>query len=314
MSKSNSLQRAVRHALLTGAVATVATSFPAIAAEEHISEVVVTGTRIANRDASAETPIFTVGVEEITESGLTTVDHYLNTLPQVTPNLSSQSNNPSSNGRAFIDLRGLGINRNLVLIDGRRGMGSTGGGVVDVNTIPAALIEQVEIITGGAAATYGPDAVAGVVNFIMKKTFDGVALDGNYSLTEEGDGQEWRSDITIGGAFGDGRGNAVFNAGYFKRDDMYKDARKFSEQASTTTSIFPGGSWSPGTNTPTQDAVDAVFGANACNTNGGQAGFGFNPDGSLFCTGVQDNARDAVGFTGPDSWIASRFFQGAGSA
>ena len=120
MSKSNSLQRAVRHALLTGAVATVATSFPAIAAEEHISEVVVTGTRIANRDASAETPIFTVGVEEITESGLTTVDHYLNTLPQVTPNLSSQSNNPSSNGRAFIDLRGLGINRNLVLIDGRR--------------------------------------------------------------------------------------------------------------------------------------------------------------------------------------------------
>ncbi len=307
MSKSNSLQRAVRHALLTGAVATVATSFPAIAAEEHISEVVVTGTRIANRDASAETPIFTVGVEEITESGLTTVDHYLNTLPQVTPNLSSQSNNPSSNGRAFIDLRGLGINRNLVLIDGRRGMGSTGGGVVDVNTIPAALIEQVEIITGGAAATYGPDAVAGVVNFIMKKTFDGVALDGNYSLTEEGDGQEWRSDITIGGAFGDGRGNAVFNAGYFKRDDMYKGARHWSAQASTTTGTLPGGSWVPGTNTPSQAALDSVFGA-GCVPSGGAAGFGFNPDGSLFCTGVANTPADVVGYTGPDSDIATRFY------
>ncbi|MBB6096533.1 outer membrane receptor protein involved in Fe transport [Povalibacter uvarum] len=311
MSTSKSVQRAVRLALLTGAVATVVTAVPAVAQEQSISEVVVTGTRIANRDASAETPIFTVSSDAIVESGLATVDHYLNTLPQVTPNLSSQSNNPSSNGRAFIDLRGLGTNRNLVLINGKRAMGSTGGGVVDVNTIPTALIDRVEVITGGAAATYGPDAVAGVVNFIMKKSFDGVALNTNYNLTEEGDGQEWGADMTFGGEFADGKGNAIFNAGYFKRDDMYKDAREFSAQASTTTSTYPGGGWAPGAaaNQPTQAAVDTLFGPGRCDRSGGTGGFGFNPDGSVFCTGIQNNPTfDAVGFTGPDSYIATAFY------
>lgn len=306
MSTSKSLQRAIRHALLTGAVASVAVSFPVVA-EESISEVVVTGTRIANRDASAETPIFTVSSDAIEESGATTVDHFLNTLPQVTPNLSSQSNNPSSNGRAFVDLRGLGTNRNLVLIDGRRGMGSTGGGVVDVNTIPAALIDRAEVITGGAAATYGPDAVSGVVNFIMKKTFDGVALNTNYGLTEEGDGQQWGADITMGGAFGDGRGNAVFNAGYFKRDDMYKDAREWAAQASTTTSTLPGGSYVPGSNQPSQASIDSTIGA-GCARSGGAAGFGFNPDGTLFCTGIAGTPQNVVGYTGPESDIATRFY------
>lgn len=107
--------------------------------EESFEEVVVTGTRIAKRDAIADSPIHTIDQEAFRDSGFVTVDQYLNTMPQFVPNLGSQSNNPSSNGRAFIDLRGLGINRNLVLIDGRRGMGSTAGGVVDVNTIPAAL-------------------------------------------------------------------------------------------------------------------------------------------------------------------------------
>ncbi|HET9444772.1 MAG TPA: TonB-dependent receptor, partial [Steroidobacteraceae bacterium] len=313
MSTSNSIRRAVRHALLAGATATAVTALPATAQEQSISEVVVTGSRILNRDTVADTPIMTVDQTEVLQSGNITVDHYLNTLPQVTPTVSSQSNNPSLNGRAHIDLRGLGIVRNLVLIDGRRGMGSgfgTGGGTaVDINTIPAALIERVEVITGGAGATYGADAVAGVTNFIMKKSFDGVAFSSTYRLTEQEDGQEWSADATFGGDFADGKGSAVFNASYFKRDDMYKDAREFAAQASTTTGTFPGGSWSPGTNTPSQASVDALFGANACNANGGQAGFGFNPDGSLFCTGVQNNAtRDVVGFTGPDSWIATQFY------
>ena len=272
----------------------------------------MTGSRILNRDAVADTPIVTVDQKAMIDSGNITVDHFLNTLPQVTPTVSSQSNNPSLNGRAHIDLRGLGIVRNLVLIDGRRGMGSgfgTGGGTaVDINTIPAALIDRVEVITGGAGATYGADAVAGVTNFVMKKSFDGGALSSTYRLTEQEDGQEWSADATFGGDFADGKGSAVFNASYFRRDDMYKDARIFAEQASTTTGTFPGGSWSPGANTPTQAAVDGVFGANACNTNGGQAGFGFNPDGTPFCTGVQNNPRDAVGFNGPESWIATQFY------
>ncbi len=313
MSQQLHVSSAVRQAILTSAIGAMAiTATAPVQAQEAdagLDEVVVTGSRIAKRDAVAESPILSVDQDAIVESGYTTVEQYLNTLPQIVPSSSSQSNNPSNGGRAVIDLRGLGSGRNLVLVDGRRAMGSTSAGTVDINTIPAALIERVEIITGGAAATYGPDAVSGVVNFIMKKSFDGLAINSQYRLTEEEDGQEWGSDITMGGKFADGRGSAVFNASYFSRDAIYKGARGFAAQASSTTSTFPGGSWSPGVATPSQAAVDALFGPNKCNTNGGVAGFGFNPDGSLFCTGVAGSAtRDVVGYTGPESDIATAFF------
>jgi iron complex outermembrane recepter protein len=296
------IAHAVRVALMTAGAAGAGLYVPSVAAQEALEEIVVTGSRIARRDAVAESPIFTVDQESMRVSGFVTVEQYLNTLPQIIPSLSSQSNNPSSLGRAFIDLRGLGTNRNLVLIDGRRGMGSTAGGVVDVNTIPTALIERVEVITGGAASTYGPDAIAGVVNFIMKKSFDGVALDASYRITEEGDGEEWGADGTFGGDFADGRGSAVFNASYFKRQAMYKGARKFSAQASSESATHPGGFWAPGTNAPSQAAVDAVFGPNTCNNDGL---FGFNPDGTPFCHGIANNPnRNIAGFTGPDSWVA----------
>jgi iron complex outermembrane receptor protein len=268
----------------------------------------ITGTRIARRDAVAESPILTIGREDVTQSGYVTVEQYLNTLPQITPHLSSQSNNPSSLGRAFINLRGLGPNSNLVLIDGRRGMGSTAGGVVDVNTIPAAVIERTEVITGGAASTYGADAVAGVVNFIMRRDLEGVVLDAQYRVTEEGDGVEYGVDATLGGRFGQGRGNAVFNASFFNRDAVYLGAREFTAQASQATGISPGGDWATGVNTPSRAAADAVFGPGACAVTGGSAGFSFNPDGSPFCTGVQNNSTfNIVGYTGPESWLAQSF-------
>jgi outer membrane receptor protein involved in Fe transport len=314
MNRHCLVRQAVRFAIAAAAASTSVPLFAQEAAksnpEPEVTEtIVVTGSRILRRDAVAESPIVTVDQETLLSSGNTTVEHYLNTLPQVVPGISSQSNNPSLNGRAQIDLRGLGPTRNLVLVDGRRAMGgSNGGSVVDINTIPAALIDRVEVITGGAAMTYGPDAVGGVVNFIMKKDYDGAGVNSSYHVTEQGDGQEVSADLTFGGRFGDDRGSAVFNASYFKRDDMYKGARDWAAQASTTTGTFPGGSWVPGTNQPSTGAVAAAFGANQCNNNGGTTGFGFNPDGSLFCTGVADNPRDVVGFTGPDSFIATRFY------
>ena len=311
---TNRYRRGLLATTMIGAV--VAVAMPAAAQAQQadqateVEEIVVTGSRIARRDAVAESPILTVQKEDITHSGATTVEHYLNTLPQITAGLSSQSNNPSSNGRAFIDLRGLGAGRNLVLIDGRRPMGSTAAGSVDTNTIPAALIDRVEIISGGAASTYGADAVSGVVNFILRNSFDGIQIDSQYRLTEEGDGQEWSTDITFGGDFADGKGNAVFNVGYFNREDMYKGARDWAGQASSTTSIFPGGTAGMiGTNAPTQAAIDTLFGGpNRCSASGGWAGFGFNPDGSLFCTGVATNSNyNIYGYTGPESAIATRF-------
>jgi outer membrane receptor protein involved in Fe transport len=277
--------------------------------EGDLEEIVVTGSRIARRDAIAESPIVTIDASVIEESGMVTLDQYLNTLPQVVPNISSQSNNPSSGGRAFIDLRGLGPNRNLILMDGRRPMGQAGGGtIVDANTIPAALIERVEIITGGAASTYGADAIAGVVNFIMKKDFDGFSVSPQYRITEEGDGEEFNIDLTFGGNFAGGKGNAVVAASYFDRQAIYKGARDFSAQAQGATSIFPNGSWSTGTNRPSAAAVDALFGPGNCSNSGGTRGFGFNPDGSLFCTGLANNsAFNIYNYNGPPEHVATRF-------
>ncbi len=308
--------------VLAAATAMFAGAPPALAQDTTAEEgeaIVVTGTRIARRDAVAESPILSVESQEMTESGFVTVEQYLNTLPQVTPGVSSQSNNPSSNGRAFIDLRGLGSGRTLILMDGRRPMGSLSSGTVDVNTIPAALTERVEIITGGAASTYGADALAGVVNFIMRDDFEGFQADGQYRITEQGDGEEWNTDFTFGGQFADGRGSAVFNASYFSRDPMYKGARDFAAQASSATGIFPGGQFTTGTNTPSEAAIDGIFAGGACTPTisgavqltGGQAGFGFNPDGTLFCTGTSGNAFDSVGYTGPSSYIATAFYPDA---
>ena len=272
-----------------------------------VQDIVVTGSRIARRDAVAESPIFTVQQEDLTHSGSTTVEHYLNTLPQVTASSSSQSNNPNANGRAYIDLRGLGNARNIVLMDGRRPMGSTSGGTVDVNTIPAALVDRVEIISGGAASTYGADAVSGVVNFILKNDFEGVQVDSQYRLTEQGDGEEWGTDITFGGRFGDGRGNAVFNASYFSREAMYRDARDFTAQAQNSTDTFPGGAAVIGDNLPDQARIDEIFGgANRCARSGGHAGFGFNPDGTLFCTGLGNSSvYNMYNYKGPQSELAT---------
>ncbi|MEX1994324.1 MAG: TonB-dependent receptor [Steroidobacteraceae bacterium] len=307
-ARGSTLSRAIRLSLIAAAAST-AHAIPAVAQDTGLEAITVTGSRIAKRDAVAESPILSVTSEDFVDSGFVTVDHVLNTLPQIVPGISSQSNNPSSNGRAFIDLRGLGANRNLVLIDGRRGMGSTSGGVVDINTIPASLIERVEVISGGAAAVYGADAIAGVVNFIMRKDFEGFEINTGYYLTEEEDGQQVGADITYGGAFADGKGRAVFSASYYDREAIYKGARDFAAQATSGTGFSPGGSWSPGTNAPSQAAVDALFGTNACVTTGGSAGFGFNPDGTPFCSGVQgDPLHNAAGFTGPESWIAQNFF------
>ena len=269
--------------------------------EARQEKITITGSRFARRDEFAESPILTVGQDAMLEFGYTTVEQYLNTLPQITPNLSSQSNNPSSNGRAVIDLRGLGSGRNLVLIDGRRGMPSFAGGTVDINTIPSALVERVEIITGGAASTYGADAVAGVANFILRKDFEGVEIDTQYrAAVEEGDGVEWGSGITMGSNFADDRGNAVFSFNYFTREVVGKGGRAFAARLPVRRASSPMVPASPGTNTPNAGAVNGLFGAGLCAANGGQAGFGFNPDGSLFCTGVAGSPLDIVGYEGPD--------------
>src|SRR5690349_16043803 len=151
MSTSNLVRRAVHRALLVStATAAAITALPAMAADDTIQEVVVTGSRIIRTDYVANSPLTSVTAEQINQQQDVTLDTFLNTLPQVNPASTTTSNNPSNNGQSNIDLRGLGANRNLVLIDGRRAMVSASNQTVDLNTIPAALVERIEIITGGA--------------------------------------------------------------------------------------------------------------------------------------------------------------------
>ena len=160
--------------------------------------IVVTGSRIQRRDFEANSPIVTAGENLLQNSATSAIETSLNKLPSFTPvqtpSLGGDIQPTATNtpGAATVSLRGLGTNRNLVLVDGRRATPANALGVVDINTIPAAAIDRVEIITGGASATYGADAVGGVVNFILKKNFQGLELDGSAGISEIGDGSNIR--------------------------------------------------------------------------------------------------------------------------
>lgn len=298
-------ERLLASSMICGAAAAAAAvGAPAYAQESEVSEIVVTGSRIVRQDYVANSPIATVSGDAVVANADVTLDVYLNTLPQVNPAGSSTSNNPGNNGQSNIDLRGFGANRNVVLIDGRRPMVSANTLTVDLNTIPQALIDSVEVITGGAGAAYGADAIAGAVNVKLKSNFEGVDLRANYSnSTEYWDSKEYQISAVIGGNFADGKGNAVFAFDRSFRESLIKSQRPFSQNATSTTSFLPEGNlfWSSA-NAPTKAALDSVFAGYgvASNQIGLASGtLGFNLDGSLFYRGVFNNPLDVQNFRYP---------------
>lgn len=199
--------------------------------DEPSGEVVVTGSRLARPDLTGTSPVQIVGAEDIAlRAGSANIENVLNDLPQVTPTTSSTSNNPGG-GVATVNLRNLGSQRTLVLVDGRRYMSYDVSQIVDLNTIPSALIQRVDVVTGGQSAVYGSDAVAGVVNFILKRDFSGVEINSQYNVTGRGDGQVWDLNGTIGSNFEDGRGNVTLFAQYTKRKPTFAGDRGFSRDA-----------------------------------------------------------------------------------
>ena len=191
--------------------------------------IVVTGSRIQQRNVETAAPVAVVPAEEFELSGTVNVENVINTLPQVVPGTTAFSNNPG-NGAATLNLRGLGTTRTLVLVNGRRWVSFDTTQVVDLNTIPNFLIESVDVVTGGASAVYGSDALAGVVNFRLKRV-EGLEFGGQYSLTEEGDGDRYQIYGAIGTSFDDGRGNATVYAEYFDRQAVFQGDRGFSNVA-----------------------------------------------------------------------------------
>ena len=229
MLKKTPLASAISSITLATALAATSVAVPVFAADDEnmIEEVVVTGSRIKRADFTSNAPVATIGSDQIDITGTINTESLLNTMPQMVPGFDRTSNNPG-NGTATVDLRGLGSSRTLVLVNGTRANPTTQSGTVDINNIPAALIERVEVLTGGASAVYGSDAVAGVVNFILKDDFSGVSFSQSAEQTENGDAALYSTNLTIGANFDDGRGNVAVNLSYTDREDLFQGDRDFS--------------------------------------------------------------------------------------
>jgi len=301
-----------------------------------LEEVVVTGTRILRRDFTSASPLVTIGSDNLADAAQIGLEAQLNKLPQFAGGNNQfsgaadiQASPTNSPGAATVNLRGLGTNRTVVLVDGRRAQPFNASLAVDLNSIPTAAIDSVEVITGGAAAVYGADAVAGVVNFKLKHNFSGVQLDGQWGETGAGDGKQLQGSILIGSNLADDRGNVLLGLNYARRDPVYQADRSFYRAAwtdpLTNGDIFlpipqfsitdPSGFVS---NAPGQAAVDCVFAGTgagcpfpaktfangqpvpAGEVTGGAGGanlYGVNSDGTVFFPGRSTTSR-AVGYNG----------------
>jgi len=191
---------------------------------EVIEEIVVTGSRIRRRDFHSASPISTIDRDDLLFSGQATLEEMLNQMPQIMPDYSRTSNNPGD-GTARLNLRGMGAGRTLVLLNGRRVAPSGIGSAIDVNNLPQSLIQRVEIITGGASTVYGSDAIAGVINFITRKDYDGFNLDTGIYTTERGDADMYELNIAYGHNFVNGRGNVTLFGGIYEREASYASDR-----------------------------------------------------------------------------------------
>ena len=201
-----------------------------------LEEMTVTGSRIARSPLSTTTPTLAVDAEMIERSGFNNLSDIMLRLPAVAAGIGASTVNYSADaGASFIDLRGLGVNRTLTLIDGRRRVAGTHtSSAVDLSAIPAALVERIEIVTGGASAVYGADAVTGVVNVILKSNFEGLEASGRAGISKYGDGNSYSMALTAGTTFGDTRGHISFGLNYTQDDPIFLRDRPFSKQNPTT--------------------------------------------------------------------------------
>jgi outer membrane receptor protein involved in Fe transport len=233
--------------------------------EEMLEEVVVTGSRIVRKDLNSVSPLTVTSAEDVKLSGFTKVEDLMNSLPQIEAAQNSFISNGATGG-ASLDLRGMGTNRTLVLINGRRIQAGGLQTAADINQIPAALVKRAEVITGGASATYGADAVAGVVNFVMDDDFEGLEITAGVSgyqhnnnndyiqdlMDQRGfeyptgstgiDGKSYNIDMTMGGDFADGKGHATAYATWRKDDELIQGSRDYSSCALNAAGDWCGGS------------------------------------------------------------------------
>jgi iron complex outermembrane receptor protein len=242
------------------------------------ADVVVTGSRVARPDLSASVPVAVISEELVQQTGAANLQDVLAELPSVGQNLSRTSTNFSTtgNGVASVNLRNLGSARTLVLVDGRRFVaGLPGTSIVDLNTIPTDLVERIDVVTGGASAVYGSEAIAGVVNFILRDDFDGLRVRSQGTISDEGDAGRQYVSATLGKNFGDGRGNVTLYGQYDRDEGLRSRNRGFSAVDIPNRSSFasqglfsPDGSFATGSSTFTFDGQNNLINYRGANIDG----------------------------------------------
>ena len=204
-----------------------------IEGEETAEDIVVTGSRIRRLDFDTPNPVVSLGEATIRQSGQTNLTDFLTEYPALQGSSTSADNSGDraaigATGLNLLDLRNLGTERTLVLVDGRRHVASLPGTqAVDINTIPSELVSRVDVLTGGVSAIYGADGVSGVVNFVMKQDFDGLAASGQVGVSRHGDGGQRQFSVTAGRNFAEGRANFAINYQYASESRLEVRDRPF---------------------------------------------------------------------------------------
>ena len=229
--------------MMFGAGTATAISAPAFSAEEEsakegVERIEVTGSRIRRADVEGANPVSVMTAIEIEKFGITSIGDVLQSIPSAGSAINTNSNN-GGNGSTTLNIRGVGSNRTLVLINGRR-LATTLGGSVDLNNIPSSIIERIEVLKDGASAIYGSDAVAGVVNIITRKDFEGVHASAYKGQYDEGDGGKESYDLGFGVA--NDKGNVYFNVSYVKEEETFAGDRDISSVPTYGTDPGFGGS------------------------------------------------------------------------
>ena len=289
----------------------------------NLETIVITGSRIARRDYEAESPISTVSSATIEAAGQPSLDRAIGQIPQFEAAQGAaevgdvQGGIGFGGGASYSDLRGVGRNRSLVLMDGRRLMPSTPDGSIDLNTIPMSLLESVEVITGGASAAYGSDAIAGVANFKLKKNFSGGEIDIQHGASTHGDAGTTHVSGIIGGKLDDGRGHAMLAFEFAQRDEVMGSQRSFFTQPSVRflgrppEGIIYNGGFGTGSTAPSIAAVNSVLAGYSGTTPYPGAGpyngaIGVNTDGSIFTSVVPGSLGCAQNYKGVGSVVGAR--------
>jgi outer membrane receptor protein involved in Fe transport len=242
MIREKILSRSMRQMFSRGVMLGLVVVAPPLLAQETIDVVQVTGTRITSPGITSNSPISSITAEEIRAAQPIAVEEFFKGLPAAVPAVGPGTNN-GTGGAATIDLRGLGPNRTLVLINGRRMVPFNLGGTVDTNSIPIALLSRVDLMTGGASVVYGADAVSGVVNFNLKRNFTGIDLSTSYGATaDQRDARRRRTDLTVGANLADNRGNVVLSVGKTSADPLLQGERAYSITSLNSLTGVPAGS------------------------------------------------------------------------